>query len=341
MLGEFNNYLSDPAEKAQPLIGRESELNRLIEILCLYSTKSPVLVGEPGVGKRTIVGELARRVAEGAVPRPLAIRSVVALHLPPYRMLDKDHSWQERLDRALVIAAEEGTVFFVNQMHDLPGGTSPVSPMHVAELLMRPIVAERIQCISTATPADYVKLVEGQHWLARHFEPVHVAPAGEAEAIEVLRGLKGGYEQFHSVTYTDEALAYSVYYANTCIKQRALPGKAVDVIDEAGAHAQLQQAGLPDEIVEVQKRIKFIVHRMEGAIQNHEFEKARFYSNEERKERENLRQLRTTHKLDESPALTVGREDIENIVSKLTGLSLSDVRQSRPADAAGSQDLAS
>ena len=128
LLGEFNNYLSDPAEKAQPLIGRESELNRLIEILCLYSTKSPVLVGEPGVGKRTIVGELARRVAEGAVPRPLAIRSVVALHLPPYRMLDKDHSWQERLDRALVIAAEEGTVFFVNQMHDLPGGTSPVSP---------------------------------------------------------------------------------------------------------------------------------------------------------------------------------------------------------------------
>jgi ATP-dependent Clp protease ATP-binding subunit ClpC len=341
LLGEFNNYLSDPAEKAQPLIGRERELERLIEILCRYSTKCPVLVGEPGVGKRTIVGELARRVAEGAVPRPLAIRSIVALHLPPYRVLDKDRSWQERLDRALVVAAEEGTVFFVNQMLDLPGGTSPVSPMHVTELVMRPIVAEKIQCISTAAPVDYEKLVVEQHRLARHFEPVHVASASEAEAIEVLRGLKDAYEQFHSVTYTDEAIDYAVYYANSCIKQRALPGKAVDVIDEAGAHAQLQQAGLPDEIVEVQKRIKFIVHRMENAIQNHEFEKARFYSNEERKERENLRQLRTTHKLEESPALIVGREDIENVVSKLTGLSVSEVRQSRPADPANSQGLAS
>ncbi len=341
MLGEFNNYLSDPAEKTQPLIGRERERDRLIEILCRFSTKSPVLVGEPGVGKRTIVGELARRVAEGAVPRPLAIRSVVALHLPPYRVLDKDHAWQERLDRALVAAAEEGSIFFVSQMHHLPGGTSPVSPMHVTELLMRPIVAEKIQCISTAAPSDYETLVAEQHWLARYFEPVQVARASEGEAIEVLRGLKGAYEQFHSVTYTDEALAYAVYYASTCIKQRALPGSAVDVIDEAGASAQLHQATLPDDMVEVQNRIRFIVHRMESAIQNHEFEKARFYSNEERKERENLRQLRTTHKLDQSPALTVGRENIENVVSKLTGLSVSEVRQSRAADPPSSQDLAS
>jgi ATP-dependent Clp protease ATP-binding subunit ClpC len=340
LLGEFSNYLSDPAEKTQPLIGRESELNRLVEILCRYSNRSPVLVGERGVGKRTIVGELARRVAEGAVPRPLAIRSVVALHLPPYRVLEKDRSWQERLDRALVAAAEEGTIFFVSQMHDLPGGSSPVSPMHVTELLMRPIVAEKIQCISTATPADYEKLVAGQHWLAQHFEPVQVAPASEDEAIQVLRGLKGTYEQFHSVTYTDDAIASAVYYASRCIRHRELPGKAVDVIDEAGAAAQLHQSKLPDEIVEVQKRIKFIVHRMENAIGNHEFEKARFYSDEERKERENLRQLRTTHKLDESPALTVRREDIENVVSKLTGLPVSEVRQSH-LDPGNSQDLAS
>jgi len=93
-LSEFNNYISDPTEKSQPLIGRKQELERLIEILCRYSTSSAVLVGEPGVGKRTIIAELARGVAEGGVPRPLALRSVVALHLPPYRVLDKDRSWQ-------------------------------------------------------------------------------------------------------------------------------------------------------------------------------------------------------------------------------------------------------
>ncbi len=339
LLGEFSNYLSDPAEKTQPLIGRERELDRLVEILCRYSAKSPVLVGEHGVGKRTIVGELARRVAEGSAPRALAARSIVALHLPPYRILDKDRSWQERLDRALVAAAEEGTIFFVSQMHDLPSGTSPVSPMQVIDLLMRPIVAQKIQCISTATPADYEKLVAGQHWLAQHFEPAQVAPASEDETIEVLRGLKCAYEQFHSVTYADDAIAYAVYYASRCIKHRELPGKAVDVLDEAGGAAQLHQSKLPADVVEVQKRIKFIVDRMQGAIQNHEFEKARFYSDEERKERENLRQLRTTHKLDESPTLTVRREDIENVVSKLTGLPVSEIRQSHPADPDNSQDL--
>jgi ATP-dependent Clp protease ATP-binding subunit ClpC len=340
LLGEFSNYLSDPAQRTQPLIGRERELDRLVEILCRYSNKNPVLVGEQGVGKRTIVGELARRMAQGNAPRTLAARSMVALHLPPYRVLDKDRSWQERLDRALLAAAEEGTIFFVSQMHDLPAGSSPVSPMHVTDLLMRPIVAEKIQCISTATPADYEKLVEGHHWLAQYFSPVPIAPAGEDEAIEVLRGLKSAYEQFHSVTYADDAIAYAVYYASRCIKHRELPGKAVDVMDDAGAAAQLHQGKLPDEIIEVQKRIKFIVQRMESAIGNHEFEKARFYSDEERKERENLRQLRTTHKLDDSPALTVRREDIENVVSKLTGLPVSEIRQYH-IDPANPENLAS
>jgi ATP-dependent Clp protease ATP-binding subunit ClpC len=111
-------------------------------------------------------------------------------------------------------------------------------------------------------------------------------------------------------------------------------------MDDAGAAAQLQQGKLPDEIIEVQKRIKFVVQRMESAIGNHEFEKARFYSDEDRKERENLRQLRTTHKLDNSPALTVRREDIENVVSKLTGLPVSEIRQSH-IDPANPENLAS
>jgi ATP-dependent Clp protease ATP-binding subunit ClpC len=160
------------------------------------------------------------------------------------------------------------------------------------------------------------------------------------EAIEVLHGLKRAYEQFHSVNYSDDAIECAVYCAGRCIKGRELPGKAVDVIDEAGASAQLHQPGLPEDVKDNQKRIRFIVHRMESAIANHEFEKARFYSDEERKERENLRNLRTSHKLDESPALTVGREEIENVVSKLTGLSVEEVRGSQPTDSP-SQDMAS
>jgi ATP-dependent Clp protease ATP-binding subunit ClpC len=334
LLDEFHAYVSDPAEHTQPLIGREGELERIMEILCRHDTKNPVLVGEPGVGKRTIVGAIARVMAEGGVPRPLAARAVVALDLPPYRVLDKDRSWQQRLDQALVAAAEEGAIFFVNQMHDLPGAVSPVSVMHINELLQRTIVAGKIQCISTATPANYVKLVADQHWLAQRFEPVLVAAAGEDDAIKVLSGIKGTYESFHNVSYTDDAINFAVRYASSCIKNGHLPGKAVDVIDEAGASAQLNQGKLPEEIVEAQKRIRFIEHRMRNAIANHEFEKARFYSDEERRERENLRGLRQTYKLDENPGLTVRREDIEAVVSKLTGLSVAEIRQSRPADPA-------
>jgi len=234
----------------------------------------------------------------------------------------------------MVRAGEQGTIFFVNQMHNLPGGISPVSAIHVTEVLQRPLVAGKVQCISTATPAGYAKLLADGHWLAQHFEPVHVAPASEDDAIKVLRRIKGAYEEFHNVIYADDALTYAVYYASSCIKNGTLPGKAVDVIDEAGASSQLHQGKLPEEVLEVQKRIRFIVQRMEASIANHEFEKGRFYSAEEKKERENLAQLREKYKLNENVAFTVRREDIETVVSKLTGMTVAAIRESRSSDPA-------
>src|SRR4029077_14242565 len=131
---------------------------------------------------------------------------------------------------------------------------------------------------------------------------------------KVLFGIKDRYEKFHAVTYTDEAIYASVYNSNRYIPDRFLPDKAIDLIDEAGARVKLRQTTLPEEIADIQKRIKFIVHRMENAIANHEFEKARFYSDEERKERENLRAMREKHHLDDSATGVVGREDIEDVV---------------------------
>jgi ATP-dependent Clp protease ATP-binding subunit ClpC len=319
VLGELSPYVSDLVAQTQPLVSRENELDRLIELLCRLNGKNPVLVGEPGVGKRTIVGELARRVADGNVPRSLAEKAILALDLPPLRVLEKDGSWHERLDRALVAAGEDGKIFFVNRMHDRPGGISPVAPFHVTELLMRPIMAGKIQCIATSTPATFAQLQADTHWLAEYFEPIEVAPADEEAAIKVLQGIKGAYEKFHDVSYTDDAIAHAVLCANEYIKNGSLPGTAVDVIDAAGAAGQLQQGSLPEEVVEVHKRIRFITQRMEASIANHEFEKARFYSQEECKERDNLKQLREKYKLDNSPALAIGREEIEKAVSKLVG----------------------
>jgi len=207
----------------------------------------------------------------------------------------------------------------VNRMHDRPGGVSPVAPFHVTELLLRPIMAGKIQCIGTSTTSKFAELQADKHWLAEYFEPIEVAPANEETAIKVLQGIKGTYEKFHNVSYADEAIAHAVLCAKKYIKNKSLPGAVVDIIDEAGAAAQLEQGSLPEEVVEVQKRIRFIAQRMEACIANHEFEKARSYSQEERKERDNLKQLREKYKLDNNPALNLRPEQIEKAVNKLVG----------------------
>ena len=191
VLEELSPYLSDLAAQTQPLTGREKELDRLIELLCRFRGKNPLLVGERGVGKRTIAGELARRIANGNIPQSLAQKTIVALDLPPLRVQEKDGSWHERLDRALVAAAEDGKISFVNRMHDRPGGISPAASFHVTDLLLRPIMAGKVQCIGTSEPDAFAKLQADGHWLAEYFEPIEVAPANEEIAIKVLQDIKG------------------------------------------------------------------------------------------------------------------------------------------------------
>jgi len=313
----LNPYITDVVEQTRPLVGRESELDRLIELLCRFSRTNAVLVGETGVGKRTIVGALARRIADGNVPQALAGKSVLVLDLPQFRVLQKDGSWCERIDRALVASAENGAIFFVDRMHDRPGGSS-VAPLHVTDLLRRPIIARKIQCVGTSTAANFAKLQEERHWLAEDFKPIEVAPASEDAAINVLQQIKTVYEKFHHVSFKEEAIERAVLWASKYCKNGCLPGIAVDVIDEAGAAAQLRQPAFPPDVIEVHKRINFIVHRLEAAIANHEFEKARFYSNEERKERANLAELHKKYNFVEHPAFTISLEDIQRAVSKLT-----------------------
>jgi ATP-dependent Clp protease ATP-binding subunit ClpC len=156
---------------------------------------------------------------------------------------------------------------------------------------------------------------------------VKVPPPNEEDAIKIIMGIKEKYEKFHAVSYTDDAIHFSVSHSSRYIPDRFLPDKAIDLIDEAGARVKLRQTSLPEELTEVQKRIKFIVHRRENAIANHEFEKARFYSDEERKERENLRSLRDKYHLDDSSAGIVTREDIEDVVSRWTGVPITSIKE--------------
>jgi len=207
------------------------------------------------------------------------------------------------------------------------GAGSAEGSLDAANILKPALSRGEIQCIGATTPAEYRKSIEKDRSLERRFQAVKVPPPNEADAIKIINGIKDRYEKFHAVSYTDAAIEFAVSHSNRYIPDRFLPDKAIDLIDEAGARVKLRQTSLPEEITEVQKRIKFIVHRMDSAIANHEFEKARFYSDEERKERENLRALRDKYHLDDSAAGIVGREDIEDVVSRWTGVPVTSIKE--------------
>ena len=331
MLAEFSRDLTQAAadNAMDPLIGRDQELERLVQILCRRTKNNPVLIGEPGVGKTAIVEGLAQRIADGEVPSFLADKRVLALDLSLIVAGTKYRGqFEERLKTIMKELMEnQNTIIFIDELHTLVGAGSAEGSLDAANILKPALSRGEIQCIGATTPAEYRKSIEKDRSLERRFQAVKVPPPNEEDAIKIIMGIKEKYEKFHAVSYTDDAITFSVSHSNRYIPDRFLPDKAIDLIDEAGARVKLRQTSLPEEITEVQKRIKFIVHRMENAIANHEFEKARFYSDEERKERENLRALRDKYHLDDSSAGIVTREDIEDVVSRWTGVPITSIKE--------------
>jgi ATP-dependent Clp protease ATP-binding subunit ClpC len=236
--------------------------------------------------------------------------------------------FEERLKTIMKELMEsQNSIVFIDELHTLVGAGSAEGSLDAANILKPALSRGEIQCIGATTPGEYRKSVEKDRSLERRFQAVKVPAPDEEQAVQVIQGVRERYEKFHAVSYTDEALRYSVYLSNRYIPDRFLPDKAIDLIDEAGARVKLRQATVPEEVGEVQKRVKFITHRMETAIANHEFEKARFYSEEERKEKENLRGLRERFKLDDASTGIVTREDIEEVVSRWTGIGVTSIKE--------------
>jgi ATP-dependent Clp protease ATP-binding subunit ClpC len=331
LLAEFSRDLTQAAMDGQldPLVGRDGELERVIQILCRRTKNNPVLIGEPGVGKTAIVEGLAQRIADGEVPSFLAEKKILGLDLSLIVAGTKYRGqFEERLKTIMKELMEnQNSIVFIDELHTLVGAGSAEGSLDAANILKPALSRGEIQCIGATTPAEFRKSIEKDRSLERRFQAVKVPPPNEEEAIKIIHGIKDRYEKFHAVSYTDEAVEFSVSHSSRYIPDRFLPDKAIDLIDEAGARVKLRQTSLPEEITEVQKRIKFIVHRMDSAIANHEFEKARFYSDEERKERENLRALRDKYHLDDATSGIVGREDIEDVVSRWTGVPVTSIKE--------------
>src|SRR6516225_4551821 len=331
LLAEFSRDLTQAAmdNTLDPLIGRDYELERVVQILCRRTKNNPVLIGEPGVGKTAIVEGLAQRIADGDVPSFLADKRILALDLSLIVAGTKYRGqFEERLKTIMKELMEnQNAIIFIDELHTLVGAGSAEGSLDAANILKPALSRGEIQCIGATTPSEFRKSIEKDRSLERRFQVVKVPSPNETDATKILFGIKDRYEKFHAVTYTDDAIKFAVSHSNRYIPDRFLPDKAIDLIDEAGARVKLRQTSVPEDLTEVQKRIKFIVHRMENAIASHEFEKARFYSDEERKERENLRALREQYHLDESSTAVVGREDIEDVVSRWTGVPITSIKE--------------
>jgi ATP-dependent Clp protease ATP-binding subunit ClpC len=315
---DFSQDLTQAALDGQlePVIGRNAEIEATIEVLAGYRNGNPILVGEPGSGRTAIVSALAQRIADGNVPPFLAEKRILlfdtALGAGTGRML-----LREKMQAAEKMAAEDGaTILFVGDLRSLLEPTSVFLPWGPGRILRQSPLHGKIRCIATSTPAELDACMRQAQWLSERFRAIHVRPFNDNETLEVLKARRQTYEKFHEVTYSDEALTTVVNESGRYLADRVLPGKALQLIDAAGARVKLRQPVVSPEAAEIRKKINFIVRRRDSAIQNHEFEKARFYSEEERKEREILMTLQREAKVPAASSSVVRAQDVEEVIAR-------------------------
>ncbi|MEW5692122.1 MAG: ATP-dependent Clp protease ATP-binding subunit [Candidatus Hydrogenedentota bacterium] len=306
-----------------PVIGRQKEIERVIQILSRRTKNNPVLIGEPGVGKTAIVEGLAQRIIEGSIPHILADRRVVALDLAAIVAGTKYRGeFEERLKKILTeLKRERNVIIFIDEIHTLVGAGAAEGAIDAANILKPALARGEIQCIGATTLDEYRKHVERDTALERRFQTVMVDEPGVNETIEILKGLRDKYEAHHRVKYTDDALKAAARLSHRYIQDRHLPDKAIDVIDEAGSRARLLNTVLPDSIKEMQKEIEKINAEKNQAVNNQEFEAAARLRDKEKQMRDDLELKKKEwfeSKSKEEVILT--QEQIEEVIAKWTGI---------------------
>jgi ATP-dependent Clp protease ATP-binding subunit ClpC len=301
----------------EPIVGRDLELDSVVEILSCCDKKNPLLIGERGAGKTAIVEGLAQRIAQGKVPLCLAEKRVLALKPQLIAGWPKDRQrFEELATTGSAGANPTAIVLFIGELPELFVSTSQSGALDGAGILKRGLLLSGIQCIGAVHVRGDGESTQATSRFGDLFRAVHIRPLDEPSTLSVLMARKVSLENFHGVTYTDEALEFAASSSASYLPGSSLPGKALELLDAAGSLVKLRQAAPPEEIAEAQKSIRSVVDRLEKAIANHEFEKARYYSDEERKERENLKALREKLPLDDSSSAIVGRDHLKEVISR-------------------------
>ncbi|RKY36864.1 MAG: hypothetical protein DRP72_03665, partial [Candidatus Omnitrophota bacterium] len=324
-LDSFGRDLTKLAKegKLDPVIGRKTEIERVIQVLSRRTKNNPVLLGEAGVGKTAIVEGLAQSIFSGNVPEVLRRKRIVGLDLALMIAGTKYRGQFEERIKAVMeeIKRSKDVIIFIDELHTLVGAGAAEGAIDASNILKPALSRGEIQCIGATTLDEYRKHIEKDAALERRFQPIIVEPNTVEETIEILKGLRDKYEAHHRVKFTDLALEAAAKLSDRYISGRFLPDKAIDLIDEAGARARLAVLTVPKEIHELENKLKEIVKEKEALIKQQDFETAARLRDEEKSIRLKLENARREwSKKRDQIVPTVNEEDIARLVSQITGI---------------------
>ncbi len=320
--------------KLDPVVGREKEIERVIQVLSRRTKNNPVLIGEPGVGKTAIAEGLAQRIDQGNVPETLLDKRVVTLDLASVVAGTKFRGeFEERLKKVMEeIRIAGNIILFIDELHTLIGAGAAEGAIDAANILKPALARGELQCIGATTLDEYRKHIEKDPALERRFQPITVEEPGIEEALEILRGLRDRYEAHHRVKISDEAMEAAVRLSDRYITDRFMPDKAIDLIDEAASRVRLQTYVAPPGIKDKEKELEKIRQEKEAAISGQEFEKAAGLRDSEQKLRGELENIKKDWEKQKGlERKTVEEEDIAHIVSSWTGVPVSKLAEEESA----------
>ncbi|HEX7077013.1 MAG TPA: ATP-dependent Clp protease ATP-binding subunit [Candidatus Eisenbacteria bacterium] len=331
-LNQFGRDLTALARenKLDPIIGRESEIERVIQVLSRRKKNNPILIGEPGVGKTAIAEGLAERIVENRVPETLKDKRIVTLDLAAVVAGTKYRGqFEERLKAVMnEIRESKDTIIFIDELHTIVGAGGAEGAIDASNMLKPALARGELQCIGATTLDEFRKYIEKDGALERRFQPIMVDPPSVEETIQIILGLRDKYEAHHGSKYTDEAIVSAVKLADRYINDRFLPDKAIDVIDEAGACARLSISAIPTEVRELEKQVEEVAKEKEAAIQQQEFEKAARFRDKEKDLRAKLREHKKNwNETKHETEVAVDAELISQVISRMTGIPISRIEE--------------
>ncbi len=324
-LNQFGRDLTEMARegKFDPIIGRDKEIERVIQVLSRRTKNNPCLIGEPGVGKTAIAEGLAQKIEAGNVPEILKERRVVTLDLSSMVAGAKYRGeFEERLKKAMEEIRKTGNVIlFIDEMHTIIGAGAAEGAIDASNILKPSLARGEIQMIGATTLNEYRKHVEKDAALERRFQPITVGEPSVNETIEILKGIRDKYEAHHRVKITDDALEAAAKLSSRYISDRFLPDKAIDLIDEAASRVRLDVITTPPDLKELEEKLEKVGKEKEEAIRTQEFEKAANIRDEEQKLKRELGQMKNDwHQKNSTHTSSVGEEEIAGIISTWTGI---------------------